>query len=588
MFFTTSWATVFLFNALLISSWSQKTVAKTALQVAVRPDAMGAQLTNFSPDLSKLALLQKLKAELTDENYDIAGDLLQLPQIVVVGPQSAGKSSTLEMIAGIHFLPRGTEMVTTRPFLINFIPLPVGEPKPYAKVNDGGEITTHDISKLPEFLMKANPKKEISPKTLVIELYLADVDMNFTLIDLPGLIQNAIEDYPADLPQQIRELVLTYSKSENTIMLVAHDSSTDIANNAAIDFVKELDPTGERTIGVLTKLNKEDSCGIRLIKNVDILRNKSLPLKKFGWHGITGQNPAEVEAKADMEETRMNEETFFATEQFKDHDVAANLGYKNLVHTIQTALTEHAAMLMPKLRSKFKEQLRKAKEEQGTIPSPPPSSRATRKSHIDRHYVQEIQSSLRHQLDPRLSPSKLVNTYNSLFKHFTADTASAEGAETGQTNAEQYSACTSTGSALHGANRYPCFQFLYEPEVDKLYTMCEHAMDTISKHFLGMVSESTSKVSRGKIGDRLKRHLDDMLQTYFLQRIKLVKNYVEERVNGVERKHGYLLVDHLSGHCKKAKATENALNVSELQCVVGKLISRSKKSTWETVIKAWE
>ena len=43
---------------------------------------------------------------------------LELPQIAVVGGQSAGKSSVLECFVGKDFLPRGSGIVTRRPLVL--------------------------------------------------------------------------------------------------------------------------------------------------------------------------------------------------------------------------------------------------------------------------------------------------------------------------------------------------------------------------------------------------------------------------------------------------------------------------------------
>lgn len=43
---------------------------------------------------------------------------IELPQIVVIGSQSSGKSSVLESIVGKDFLPRGTGIVTWRPLVL--------------------------------------------------------------------------------------------------------------------------------------------------------------------------------------------------------------------------------------------------------------------------------------------------------------------------------------------------------------------------------------------------------------------------------------------------------------------------------------
>ena len=49
---------------------------------------------------------------------------VEMPQIVVIGGQSSGKSSVLESIVGRDFLPRGTSIVTRRPIIIQLLNTP--------------------------------------------------------------------------------------------------------------------------------------------------------------------------------------------------------------------------------------------------------------------------------------------------------------------------------------------------------------------------------------------------------------------------------------------------------------------------------
>lgn len=67
-----------------------------------------------------IALVNKLQ----DTFNEIGGDAVDLPQIVVVGSQSSGKSSVLETIVGRDFLPRGSGIVTRRPLILQLIHTP--------------------------------------------------------------------------------------------------------------------------------------------------------------------------------------------------------------------------------------------------------------------------------------------------------------------------------------------------------------------------------------------------------------------------------------------------------------------------------
>ena len=75
---------------------------------------------------------------------------IDLPQIVVIGSQSSGKSSVLESIVGREFLPRGTGIVTRRPLVIQLYNTGNAaiendvESVIDAKINGGNASTTGD------------------------------------------------------------------------------------------------------------------------------------------------------------------------------------------------------------------------------------------------------------------------------------------------------------------------------------------------------------------------------------------------------------------------------------------------------------
>uniref|UniRef100_A0AAX7TFH4 Dynamin-type G domain-containing protein n=1 Tax=Astatotilapia calliptera TaxID=8154 RepID=A0AAX7TFH4_ASTCA len=59
--------------------------------------------------------------KLQDVFTTVGADTIQLPQIVVVGTQSSGKSSVLESLVGRDILPRGTGVVTRRPLVLQLV-----------------------------------------------------------------------------------------------------------------------------------------------------------------------------------------------------------------------------------------------------------------------------------------------------------------------------------------------------------------------------------------------------------------------------------------------------------------------------------
>ena len=64
-----------------------------------------------------------------------------------------------------------------------------------------------------------------------------------------------VEDQPSDIEKKIRELVYTYVKNSNTIIIAVSAANADLANSDSLQLAREVDPEGNRTIGVITKLD---------------------------------------------------------------------------------------------------------------------------------------------------------------------------------------------------------------------------------------------------------------------------------------------------------------------------------------------
>ena len=100
--------------------------------------------------------------------------------------------------------------------------------------------------------------------------------LNLTLVDLPGLTKVPVGDQPADIEYQIRDMLMQFITRENCLILAVTPANSDLATSDALKLAKEVDPTGVRTIGVLTKLDlMDEGTDAR-----DILENKILALRR--------------------------------------------------------------------------------------------------------------------------------------------------------------------------------------------------------------------------------------------------------------------------------------------------------------------
>ncbi|XP_059415996.1 dynamin-2 isoform X6 [Carassius carassius] len=276
---------------------------------------------------------------------------LDLPQIAVVGGQSAGKSSVLENFVGRDFLPRGSGIVTRRPLILQL----VNNKAEYAeflhckgrKFVDFDEVR-QEIEAETDRITGSN--KGISPIPINLRVYSPHV-LNLTLIDLPGMTKVAVGDQPPDIEHQIRDMILQFITRESCLILAVTPANTDLANSDALKVAKEVDPQGLRTIGVITKLDlMDEGTDAR-----DILENKLLPLRR-GYIGVVNRSQKDIDGRKDIRAALAAERKFFLSHPSYRH-MAERMGTAHLQKTLNQQLTNHIRDTLPGLRSKLQSQL---------------------------------------------------------------------------------------------------------------------------------------------------------------------------------------------------------------------------------------
>ncbi|XP_071442354.1 dynamin isoform X2 [Hetaerina americana] len=276
---------------------------------------------------------------------------LDLPQIAVVGGQSAGKSSVLENFVGRDFLPRGSGIVTRRPLILQLINSSIE----YAeflhckgkKFTDFDEVRK-EIEAETDRVTGSN--KGLSPIPINLRVYSPNV-LNLTLIDLPGLTKVPVGDQPADIEQQIRSMIMQFIKKENCLCLAVTPANMDLANSDALKLVKEVDPAGIRTIGVITKLDLMDAG----TDARDILENKLLPLRR-GYIGVVNRSQKDIDGRKDIKAALAAERKFFLSHPAYRHLVDRQ-GTPYLQRVLNQQLTNHIRDTLPGLRDKLQKQL---------------------------------------------------------------------------------------------------------------------------------------------------------------------------------------------------------------------------------------
>ncbi|KAK9812407.1 hypothetical protein WJX73_008699 [Symbiochloris irregularis] len=234
-----------------------------------------------------------------------------LPSIVVIGGQSSGKSSVLEAVVGRDFLPRGTGIVTRRPLVMQLVHLEDPAAREYGEFLHNNRQKLYDFAQIRDEIeaetnrFLAGKGRAVAPDPIQLTIYSPSVP-NLTLVDMPGLTKVPIDGQPRSIVKELDDMARTYIKGDNAIILAVTPANADLATSDALHMAREVDPAGDRTIGVLTKLDIMDpGTDAR-----DILEGSAVKLK-HGWIGVVNRGQKDINQKVPMGEARSRELEFF-------------------------------------------------------------------------------------------------------------------------------------------------------------------------------------------------------------------------------------------------------------------------------------
>lgn len=288
---------------------------------------------------------------------------VDLPQIVVVGSQSSGKSSVLENIVGRDFLPRGSGIVTRRPLVLQLINTPAKEDAKKDQPTEWGEFLHlpgtkfTDFNKIRQEIINDTETKTgknlgISSLPINLRIFSPNV-LTLTLVDLPGLTKVPVGDQPKDIERQIRDMILKYITKPNAIILAVTAANTDLANSDGLKLAREIDVEGSKTIGVLTKVDLMDQ-GTDV---VDILAGRVIPLR-LGYVPVVNRGQKDINANKTISSALENEKEFFENHpSYKSK--AQYCGTPFLARKLNMILMHHIRNTLPEIKSKIQAALNK-------------------------------------------------------------------------------------------------------------------------------------------------------------------------------------------------------------------------------------
>ncbi|XP_048066819.1 dynamin-1-like protein isoform X1 [Megalobrama amblycephala] len=300
----------------------------------------------------------------------LGAEIIQLPQIIVVGSQSSGKSSVLESLVGRDFLPRGSGIVTRRPLVLQLVNVPSLEERrkqdngngakqnpqntyPGIKAEEWGtflhcknQIFTdfNEIRKeIEEETDRSTNNKGISPEPIYLKIYSPNV-LSLTLVDLPGITKVPVGDQPEDIETQVQEMILSYISNPNSIILCVSPANSDLATSDALKLAREVDADGRRTLLVVSKLDLMDAGTDAL----EVLLGRVIPVR-LGIIGVVNRSQHDLNTQKSLTDSCKDEQAFL---QRHYPSLASRCGSRYLARTLSRLLMHHIRDCLPELKTR--------------------------------------------------------------------------------------------------------------------------------------------------------------------------------------------------------------------------------------------
>lgn len=286
---------------------------------------------------------------------------VSLPQLIVCGDQSSGKSSVLEAISGISFPTKdnlctrfATEVILRRTSTVNVSVAIV--PSQTRSESDHGRLlsfqeTLVDFGMLPFLIEKAKEAMAIFEAENaffhdILRIEISGPDRpHLTIVDLPGLIHSENKLQTAADVKLVSEMVHRYMSNQRSINLAVVSAKNDYANQIVLKMAREIDPTGLRTLGVITKPDTLPVGSESEASFINLARNKDIEFR-LGWHVLRNRD---YETKASTKEARDLVETQFFSQGVWNDLPRQSVGIATLRNRLSTVLLDQIRTELPNL-----------------------------------------------------------------------------------------------------------------------------------------------------------------------------------------------------------------------------------------------
>ena len=433
-------------------------------------------------------LFQKLRKliNLIDQLRDCGvNEYIKLPRICSLGTQSSGKSSVLESIVGLDFLPRGDGVVTRRPLELRLCHINHGEPWAVFEEVKGEKFT--DFNKVRETIESLTDKvcvgeKNIVDQPIVLNVY-SQTCPDLTLVDLPGVTRVPVGKQPKNIEEITKNMAKRYVSDPLTIILCVIAANSDIATSDGLKLAKEIDTGGIRTIGVLTKLDIMDS-GTDARK---ALLNEEIPLK-LGYVGVKNRSKQDLVNKLPMSEMVKKEREFFRNHPVYKNMPQGYLGTNVLIQKLTKIYFKIIRENLPRIIRAINDRMKTAEEELASLGNPMPIDDAGKMSLLWtmlNEYCEIFRNVLKGKYNKRVQflkeegGYKIKILYKKLLEDYTGDYKATAGYSDENIN---YALTIHEGDSIPGFPSVDAFTYLLKPQLEKLKEPIEECFTEVYQY----------------------------------------------------------------------------------------------------------
>ena len=400
-------------------------------------------------------------------------DGIRFPNVVVVGDQSSGKSTLLEAISLVE-LPKGSGIVTRCPLVLRL--RKSDERRVYRLVGDNKKrLLDEKKLNILQYIEEETKKLAGEQKNVVhslIELQVEDPNVrDLTVVDLPGIARNPIADQPKDIHKQTTSLIRHFIQQEGSVILCVFPANVDVATVESFTLARAVDPTGIRTIGVITKsdlaTNHDGLIQQLLMERADVLH------LKLGFIAVRNRSTDDA---IPLSDARQRERDFF-----RDHPASRAvgrdcLGVDALIDRLADLYSDRIRNIFPKMREEVQVKLKEVREQLSKFPPSldTPSARLAKYYELADFYVENILR-VRFASSNDGQRASMVNTLHEKFKklHEILETQERELSSTRYRSKVRAAMGACFGEQLPNFLPHPVLKRLICEKLDQLWQVTE-------------------------------------------------------------------------------------------------------------------